>query len=66
MFQDLYAVFRYAIERGVFMVLFYDIAEPVAELPVFRDPTLEVGNRFLYGKNVVCGDVTSEASLLMH
>lgn len=55
-FQDLYAVFRYAIERGVFIVLFYDVAEPVAGLPVFRDPTSEVGNPFLYGKNVARGD----------
>jgi hypothetical protein len=50
-FQDLYAVFRYAIDRDLFMVLFYDIAEPAAGLPVFRDPTYEAGNPFLYGKN---------------
>lgn len=56
MFQDLYAVFRYAIEHDLFMVLFYDIAEPVAGLPVFRDPNYEAGAPFLNGKHSFRGD----------
>jgi hypothetical protein len=47
-FQDLFAVFRFALERDLFIVLFYDIAEPAAELPLFRDPAYETGNPFLY------------------
>jgi hypothetical protein len=49
-FQDLYAVLRYAIKRGLFIVLFYDIADLAPGLPVFRDPASEEGNPYLYGK----------------
>jgi len=36
-FQDLYAAFRFAANRGYNVVLFYDIETPTDELPVYRD-----------------------------
>lgn len=36
-FEDLYGVFRFAAARNYATVLFYDITEPIDELPVYRD-----------------------------
>lgn len=47
-FQDLFAVFRYAMEHDFDLVLFDDITEPTEGLKLYRDPETEAGNPLLH------------------